>query len=232
MGSDITEVQELRSQQEFNERMTMLGEMSAFIVHEINNPLSTISLSSEIIEMISKDPQITEKSIKITQMTEVISKIIRSLKSFARNSTEFSEINLVDIIDQAKVIVGPKIKQAGVKISVDIPDGVTLVGTDIDFLQVLVNLLSNSVDAIKDNNGDNWINIVWKDNYLHVIDSGKGIAPANVTKLFQKFHTTKGSKGNGIGLYLSKTILNKNGFDLNYKPTDEGNTSFIWSKVS
>lgn len=232
MGSDVTEIQNLKNQQEFNERMSMLGEMSSFIVHEINNPLSVISLSADFIENFPQNEKVQSKAESITKMVEVISKIIKSLKSFSRKNNESHELSMNDILEQALVLVGPKLKKSRTILTKEISDD-SVYGVDIDFLQVLVNLISNSIDAIQNfEDGKKWIKVIWKDQKLSVIDSGSGIPLALENRLFEKFHTTKGSNGNGIGLYLSKQILERNGFDLQYKKTDEGNTSFVWNKVS
>lgn len=234
MGSDITEVEDLKKQQEFNERMIMLGEMSSFIVHEINNPLNSISLASELISMLSQDKKIQHQTDQIMKMISVITNIISTLKSFSRKNNddqtnlEINEICFQDIFNQAEIVLKPKTKRDGVKIFYEI-DGSILVGNDTQFLQVLVNLISNSIDAIKENQ-EKWIKVIWKKGELSVIDSGNGIDEKTVPKLFEKFHTAKGSKGNGIGLYLSKEILNKYGYDLQYRTTSENNTSFVWVK--
>lgn len=234
MGSDITEVENLKKQQEFNERMIMLGEMSSFIVHEINNPLNSISLASELISMLTQDKKIQNQTDKIMQMITVITNIIMTLKSFSRKNNddqsnlEISEICFQDIFNQAELILKPKTKKEGVNIFYEI-DSSSLIGNDTQFLQVLVNLISNSIDAIKDNQ-EKWIKVIWKNQQLSVIDSGNGIDEKVIPKLFEKFHTTKGSKGNGIGLYLSKEILNKYGYDLQYKTTTDNHTSFVWIK--
>lgn len=234
MGSDITEIEGLKRQQEFNDRMVMLGEMSSFIMHEINNPLNAISMSAEIIELMSKGKINPEKMAQplnnIMNMVETISKIISTLKSFSRKSEGNSEIlDFEKIFNQAELVLKPKLKMINIILSKEI-DSSELVGSEIEFLQVLVNLISNSIDAIQDKE-EKWIKVVWKNSQLQIIDSGKGIPQKIVGRLFEKFHTTKGSKGNGIGLYLSKEILNKNGYELEYK-LENDNTSFCWIKKS
>jgi len=235
MGSDITEVEELKKQQEFNERMIMLGEMSSFIVHEINNPLNSISLSADLISIISQDTKVKDQTEKIANMISVISNIILTLKSFSRKNDSLEDVNLIsqdlsfqDIYNQAELILRPKLKKNGISITAEMDES-TLSGNDTQLLQVLVNLISNSLDAIQ-NLDEKWIKVIWKNEKLSVIDSGKGIDSKIVARLFEKFHTTKGSKGNGIGLYLSKEILNKYGYDLQYQTTNDNHTSFVWSK--
>lgn len=236
MGSDITEVEELKKQYEFNERMIMLGEMSSFIVHEINNPLNSICLSADLIEMVSQDKIIKDHTEKINNMVSVITNIIATLKSFSRknnsstNPEDFpsQEISFKKIYKQAELILKSKTKHFGIEISSEI-DEITIFGNDTQLLQVLVNLMSNSLDAIQGLD-KKWIKVIWKNGELSVIDSGRGIDEKIVPRLFEKFHTTKGAKGNGIGLYLSKEILNKNGYDLQYKTTIDNHTSFVWCK--
>jgi C4-dicarboxylate-specific signal transduction histidine kinase len=236
MGSEITEIQEMKKQQEFNERMIMLGEMSSFIIHDINNPLNSISMSAELIEMMTQGQMSIDKidqPVKnISTMVETISKIILTLKAFSRKEDSYDEereIEFEKILNQSLMMIKPKLKQSYVNISSE-SDGSPIIGSEIEFLQVLVNLINNSIDAIKDNE-EKWIKIIWKDSELTILDSGNGIDASVVPRLFEKFHTTKGSKGNGIGLYLSKEILNKNGYELEYKLKDN-HTSFNWVKKS
>lgn len=229
MGSDITEFQELKKQQEFNDRMIMLGEMSSFIVHEINNPLNSISLSAELISILTKDQKIQENTNRIANMIQVISKIILTLKSFSRKNDDEEKtlVNFKSLFDQAELIIKPKIKIQNIMLSSDIDES-ELFGNEIEFLQVLVNLISNAIDAVKDLD-QRWIKVIWKNGHLSVIDSGNGVDSKVIPRLFEKFHTTKGSHGNGIGLYLSKEILDKNGYDLQYQKIDN-HTAFVWSK--
>lgn len=225
IGSDVTDFKNLEQEKQFSDKMAFLGEMSAFIVHEINNPLSMISMSNELIQMKTKDDSIINQTKNIEKMIETISKIISSLKIFVRkDNVESSKINLEEIVNQSLMILSGKRKKFNVSITTENISQIEFSGNEVDFLQVIVNLVSNSIEAVQNNN-EKWIKIVWENDSLKIIDSGCGIQENIQSNLFKKFYTSKGTKGNGIGLYLSRELIRKWGFDLVYK-LENGNTSF------
>ena len=232
IGSDVTDYKNLEEEKQFSNKMAFLGEMSSFIVHEINNPLMSISMANEIIQMNSKDSVIRGHTQGIEEMIETINKIIASLKIFSRKDTNDEDnVDLDLMFEQSLMVLSGKIRNSGVRIFSEGLTGISLPGNKVEFLQVLVNLISNSIDAAK-NTTDKWVKVCWENNRFKVVDSGHGIPDHVVPNLFKKFYTSKGSQGNGIGLYLSREILNKWDLDLIYE-VDGPNTSFQWiSKVA
>lgn len=231
IGSDVTEVRELEDKKTFNEKMSFLGEMSSFIVHEINNPLYAITLANEVIRMNTKDEEITGLSNDIEELIETINKIIQSLKVFARNSTnEKTTVCVQDLFNKTKVILGGKLKKLGVGLDCENLDNKTMEGSEVDFLQCLVNAISNGIDAVKDLD-EKWVKVKFENGIIRIIDSGNGIPKAIENKMFEKFFTSKGNEGNGVGLYLSRTLLNKWGYELTYS-LEAGHTSFNWVPAS
>lgn len=230
-GLDITELKQLEEEKKFNDKLALLGEMSSFIVHEINNPLSSIIMATEIIEMENLD-NINNKTLskyteQIKSMSAVIEKIIDSLKSVVRKDNQSSTtVSLQDVFDKSRIILSGKIKKSKVRITTENLDQAIVFGNELNLVQVLVNLISNSIDALSavDNK---WIKIEWQDGILKVVDAGLGIPVSVKDNLFKKYYTSKGEAGNGIGLYLSRELLRKMGYDLIYK-VDSGHTSFQW----
>lgn len=231
IGSDITDFKNLEQEKMFSDKMAFLGEMSSFIVHEINNPLMTIGMSNEVIQMSLKDPKLIKYSEDIQYMVDTISKIVESLKVFSRKQgKENQSVSLLKLVENSRTILSGKEKKSGVKIIIDDLVDVSIQGDEVDYLQILVNLISNSIDAVKGLE-EKWVKIKWDNGVLKIVDSGKGIPESVVPNLFKKYYTSKGSKGNGIGLYLSRELLAKQGFDLVYK-LESGNTSFQWVPIS
>jgi len=230
IGSDITDFKDLEQEKMFSDKMAFLGEMSSFIVHEINNPLMAISMANEIIQMKAKDPVVTKYSEEIETMIQTITKIIDSLKVFSRRSGEEAQsVSLQKLFDNSRIILSGKEKGMKVKIVAENLENATIQGDEVEYLQILVNLMSNSIDAVK-NLEEKWVKVKWDGSALKIVDSGRGIPDSVVPNLFKKFYTSKGSKGNGIGLYLSRELLRKQGFELVYS-LEEGNTSFQWKRV-
>lgn len=231
IGADVSDFKNLEEDRELNEKMAFLGEMTASIVHEINNPLQTISLANDQIQVLTDNQQIVQNTEKVIEMIELISKIIKGLKTFARQNEEEEYISVNDLLDKSQTVLIGKLKNSHIKILTENLDELVLPGIEVDYLQVMVNLLSNSIDAVKDKDpSSRWIKIAWDEkNYcLRFIDSGLGIPEKIQTKMFEKFFSSKGSKGNGIGLFLSKKMLKRCRIDLEYE-TFEGNTCFKWS---
>lgn len=227
IGSDVTDFKNLEQEKMFSDKMAFLGEMSTFIVHEINNPLMTISMANEIIQMNAPSDQMVKNTEDIALMVDTIAKIIESLKIFSRrDSNQEVDVELESLFERSKMILGGKIKNSGVKVISSNLKNVNIKGSEVEFLQILVNLISNSIDAVK-NNDEKWVKVDWSENSLKIIDSGKGIPSHVIPNLFKKFYTSKGNKGNGIGLFLSRELLNKWGLDLIYK-LEDGHTSFQW----
>ena len=221
ISQDITEELQMKDRFERERLMSLqtaklasLGEMSAGIAHEINNPLAVIS---GMVEMIKRD---TEDSAKRSTRIESIeksvgriSKIVTGLRKFSRASDgqPRQQAVLADIVVESLVFIESKAMKSGVEILLDIQSMGTISCDPIEIEQVIINLVNNAVDA---NRGkmDSWIKIQLQadgsDLILRIEDSGSGISPEIESKLFQPFFTTKAvGEGTGLGLSISKGIL-------------------------
>lgn len=222
-------------------KLVSLGELASGIAHEINNPLAIISGNASLIKkalihskkieeeeakaLPLKDFKRIEKNIEsITRTVARISKIVSSLLKLSRGKlTEdnFSKISIVEVLEDVLVISKERQKNLGIKLDWNNQiDGDSFINGDyIQFSQVIINLINNSVDEIinLDNPHALWIEIeTWqaKDKvFIKVTDGGSGIPLEVREKIFNPFFTTKEvGKGTGIGLSLSKKIIeNHNG---------------------
>lgn len=220
---DVTEKHQLQMSLEHEKlvalqsaKMASLGEMSAGIAHEINNPLAILNGAIPLLEKGREDKdKFAGKIVTIIKATERITRIVNGLRKFSRSSqtsTHKSE-TLNSIIQEALVIVNAKstryftpiriVEQSECKISCDA----------VEIEQVLINLINNAIDAVKDVEVK-WVELVLfkesGDVVLQVIDSGRGIAKETEDRLFQPFFTTKKvGEGTGLGLSISKGILDQ-----------------------
>lgn len=240
---DISEKRELEEQLEQekvkslqNAKLATLGEMAAGIAHEINNPLSIISNSIELMIKKEQKAEVDNKSIKkITKSVERMSKIVKGLKKFSRRTDEVvrEESSLQLLVTECIDLTIVKSNQKEVPILLEPFDDVTVICDDIQTEQVLINLINNAIDACSEND-DKWVKIIVEECDsqtidLIVVDAGKGINKDNVKQMFNPFFTTKAqSLGTGLGLSISKNIANEQGGDLVYKERD-GNTAFVFS---
>lgn len=243
----IVEAQNLIKKQQASlieqSKMTALGQMSSGMAHEINNPLAIISSEAEeLLEIAEDEGQVSQKdaesiSINIKKTTDRIAKIIRGLRIFARqtDASEKAETNISHLVDEVISMSSEKFKSNGVKFNVNIPSELKeeqnqVFANEVQLLQVLVNLLNNAYDAIKEQN-DKRIGFEWRvlpDCHLFTIsDNGPGIDSKNKVKIFDPFFTTKKvGHGTGLGLSLSKSIIEDHGGHLELLESQEG-ASFL-----
>jgi len=199
-------------------KMATLGEISAGITHEINNPLAAISAHSFLIEKsIGQHPEaekIRSHVIKIGQMVERISKIVSGFKSFARDGSKdpMTAINAQYFFEDIQELCSIKLRNKKITLQIVFPeDEIEIYGRLVQLSQVFINLISNSVDAIEAL-PERWIKIQIVNNQTDlrfiISDSGGGISPEIADKIMHPFFTTKNmSKGTGLGLSISLAII-------------------------
>lgn len=218
-------------------RLSILGEMSAGIAHEINNPLAIISGRVEVTKMILEDEKaltpIVEKQInEISKTIDRIAKIIRGLRAFARDASadEYELIQSDEIINQTLDLCVERLKEAQIDLRLKLDKNASIECNGIQISQILLNLISNSFDAIKDQKVK-WIEINFDEKegiaQFTVTDSGNGINPTFVEKIMNPFFTTKEvGKGTGLGLSIAAGLASSHGGELKYDRTCI-NTRFI-----
>lgn len=224
-------IKKLREITAHQSKFSALGVMASGIAHEINNPLSVIKGKAyQIKKNITTAP--TEKLIDdldlISKTVDRIHKIVKGLRSFSRDASEdpFETINSKQLIQAALDLCHERFQQFGVKITFSEESEFSLSGREPQLVQVLVNLLNNSFDAIQ-NLKDKWIHIEVSHRKISITDSGSGIPKAIAEKLMQPFFTTKeAGKGVGLGLSISKGIIDDHGGIL-YLDTSAPNTRFV-----
>lgn len=214
-----TRVKEQRELLETNARISSLGEMSASIAHEINNPLSIISGQSFFLRQLSEEADLSPREVlksldRIDETVRKISQIVRSMKSLARNGEydSFEVANVREIVDQTLVVCRQKLKLNNVQLIVEVPEELFIRCRPVQIAQVLLNMVTNAMDAIKKHNQP-WVKISAKLNLHHrveiaVEDSGFGISKSIEHLIMRPFFTTKPhGEGTGLGLSISKTVI-------------------------
>lgn len=201
-------------------KLVALGEMAGGVAHEINTPLNAILFCAEQIQSslkeedkIDKD-ELVEMSELISQTAQRIAKIVRGLKTFARDGSNESleEVDVEMVIDQALNLCSQRMQQSGVTLEFLRPSNPLMVECrSVQLGQVVLNLVNNAFDAVV-NSKWAWIKVEVRSDensvFIDVTDSGNGLSPDVKAKLFQPFFTTKGvGKGTGIGLSISKGII-------------------------
>jgi PAS domain S-box-containing protein len=219
-------------------KMSSLGEMASSIAHEINNPLHILLGRAELLgmtleELAIANPEILEGLAHIERMGQRIQKIVKGLQALARDQSQdaMETVDVAAILKDTLSFCEQRIRMNVGELrlpALDAPVPLRCRATQIS--QVLLNLLNNSYDEIA-RTPDSWIRIdvsvAGDDVEIAVTDSGKGIPPAAAAKLFMPFFTTKPvGKGTGIGLSVSKALIEAHGGTLQYDGTAP-NTRFV-----
>lgn len=197
-----------------NAKLASLGEMSAGIAHEINNPLTIITGNISIIEKFISDPEKLRSKLKIIDDSAGrIARIVKGLKKFSRSS-DASEKNVFDfpgILRECVLLTESKARMESTSVSLMCSLTADVYCDEVEMEQVFVNLISNAIDATRGLE-KRWVKVIVTSNnsqiVVHVQDSGQGIPEAVAAKIFQPFFTTKPvGKGTGLGLSIVKGIL-------------------------
>ena len=219
-------------------RLATLGQMASEIIHEIINPISNIHARLEL--MISEikgnkiDHELQLQWLEKMQLNvKRISKIIKGVKGFSRNVDQdpFEDVPLSELIDYSLSFCTERLKYAAVILNQDpIPAELKIHCRKVQISQVIINLVSNSIDATV-GMAFRWVKISVHESgnkiTIKVIDSGNGIDSKVLEKLFTPFFTTKDKEsGTGLGLSISRSIIESHKGILQYAET-AGNTSFV-----
>jgi two-component system C4-dicarboxylate transport sensor histidine kinase DctB len=211
-------------------KMAVLGQMSAGISHEINQPLTALrALSRNTIKLFDggRTQAVSDNLRSIDNMAERMGRIVTQLKSFARKGVASPEaVDLAIAVHEVLLLLEHRLRVEHVAVVSDIPPG-TQVRADITRLeQVLVNLITNAIDAMAHTTTRVLrISAVRRDNrvVVAVIDSGHGVNDASMARLFEPFFTTKpAGQGLGLGLVISSKIVREFGGTLRASQADEG----------
>lgn len=237
IGLDTTDIHEMQQRLMVNEKMATVGEMTSGIAHEINNPLAVVVGELEIMDRLlvkgNLDPERLQKEISRAKgAVERIITIVKGLKGLARASDKdpFLPNNLSAMVKEAALICGDRLKKKSVTLEYsNVPENLEFDCRSTEILQVLINLINNGNDAIE-NLPEKWIKIeATVGPYqveIRITDSGLGIPPEVQASMMKVFFTTKPpGKGTGLGLYITKMIIENHGGSI-YIDNDSPNTCF------
>lgn len=220
-------------------KLAVLGELSASISHELNNPLAAIRSYADNARQfiaLNKTIEADENLNRIAGLTERMAKISSQLKFFARKSTgKLKTVKVHSVIKNAIDIVQPQSRRNNIQLSMKAINKTLMAETDmIQLEQVLINLINNAMNAIGDEpqglveikteQQKEWV-------LIHVEDNGPGINENHLDKIFDPFFTTKKS-GLGLGLSISARILDSMNGHLSASNLASGGARFTISLLA
>ncbi len=221
---DITRLRELEIQQERNQRLIAMGEMSAKIVHEIRNPLCSIELFSSMLEKDLKNHAHRDLARGISTGIHNLNNILKNMLFFARpNKPLMKSINLGRVLEDSISMFRLLIESRKIKVKESLFD--YEIPGDAELLkQVFINMIINAVQSMPDGGR---LDVIMKREEgtitVDIRDTGEGIKQADMEKIFNPFFSTKDT-GTGLGLAIASMIMQGHDGYIKVK-SEEGNGS-------
>lgn len=214
-------------------KLAALGQMSAALSHEFNQPLGAARNFAENAQLLidrGRLPEAQEALGRIQGLIDRMADLSRHLRNFARKpNAQLADVALPEVLDAAQEILGWRLRAMGVVPHVDVPPLVVRAGS-VRLQQVLVNIVTNALDAMEGRpDAALRITAVAEGGHavLRIADSGPGIAPQLIERIFDPFFSTKGpGKGLGLGLSICYNIVHDFGGTLAVANAEGGGAVF------
>jgi PAS domain S-box-containing protein len=206
-----------------NEKLAVAGRLAATIAHEIHNPLDSVSN----LLYLMRNGASPEEASQFMDMAEHeltrVTQISRAMLGLYRESKAPVDVDLKEMLQEILLLLERRLIDLGITVSTDMPKSVSIAGFPAELRQVFTNLITNAAEAAGQG-GEVKVSItpqtaspdatgqkVQAGATVTVADNGPGISEEVQSHLFQPFFTTKGEHGTGLGLWVSRGIINKHG---------------------
>lgn len=217
VGRDITV--QLRAEEALREteKLAAMGRVASIIAHEINNPLAAIT---NLFYLLHEHPSLSTDARALAEMAEKelqrVSHITRQTLSFYRESKHPISVQISELLDDVLGLQQRALNAARITVRKDYSSVAPVNGFPVELRQVFLNLIGNAIQAMPDGGtlgihlreATDWTRIR-RGVMISIIDTGGGIQPGDAAQLFQPFFSTKSTKGTGLGLWISKGIIQK-----------------------
>ena len=232
---DITERVDLESQLSQADKLTSIGLLAAGVAHEVNTPLAVISSYTQMLaKQLQGDSQKSGLLEKITRQTFRASEIVNNLLNFSRTSgTEFADVDINKVILDTLALLEHQFKTAKIQVHSDLAASISAIqGNPGRLQQVFLNLFLNAKDAMP---GGGQLKIATANGEIvsvRVSDTGSGIAPEHIQRIYDPFFTTKTSpkegqsRGTGLGLSVTYGIIQEHSGKIRVESNPGAGTTF------
>ncbi len=224
---DVTAHKKLEAALHVSERLASVGRLAATVAHEINNPLEAVT---NFIYLARHQPGLPEKVTRYLtaadQELRRVAHIAQQTLGFYRDNSRPATFALAKVVDDVLALYERKFKYKSLKLEKRIEPNLKIYGLEGELKQVLSNLIANASDASRE--GGRMIISARLSRHLRsgkgviisVADTGTGIAPEDKRKLFTPFFTSKQDVGTGLGLWITKDLLEKKGGRIRFRSRD------------
>lgn len=214
--SDITKEKKMIEKIRLKDKMETMGKLTASIAHEIRNPLTSINMYMKLLpEKINNKEFIDNLSKDIPKEIERLNKTLTTLLDYSKpHSDNKEQILIKEEIDFLYRLLSKKIKNENIQFIIELKDNITVYFDRNCFRQIILNILLNAIDAVKEIDNEKKITLKafqsQHKTYIAINDNGTGINLDDLERIFEPFYTTK-NNGHGLGLSIVKSIAEENG---------------------
>jgi signal transduction histidine kinase len=191
--------------------------MSAVVTHEINNPLAAIQNLMFLIQITpGTSPEVVAMAQQSADEVHRIESLTRSTLGFFRQSKMLEKVDLKASAESVRLLLEPMMRQRGIEVEIQSSGNTTVTAYSVETRQVLLNLVRNACEATTSKNAKVIVSITGTPEEVEMVvaDQGGGIEPSMIPHLFEFGASTKGDRGNGMGLWVVKQLAEKHGADI------------------
>jgi signal transduction histidine kinase len=234
---DITQQKKTEQALRTTERLASVGRMAATVAHEINNPLEAVTNLVYLAKGSAALKDVQEYLNAIEEELNHISLITKQTLGFYRETIAPTAVRVGEMLNPLIAVLGRRARNKGIEIRPEVRQDPEIYAVAGEIRQLIANLLSNSIDAVDSGGliririGANRVNELHQTGIrITIADSGRGIPPANKSKLFEPFFTTKKDVGTGLGLWVCTNIVQKHHGSIHVKSnTSPGRSWTVFS---
>jgi two-component system sensor histidine kinase HydH len=216
----------------YNEKMAELGKISAGVVHELNSPLSVIISASQMIMREEGVPEaVLEMIARISSEAQRLSQLTKGLLNFSSHDETITEVDLNLTIDFILNFLNYEAARRGVIVLRQFNYTLPAIRLDANILkQILLNIIMNALQAMENGGGKLLVETVaaGSGNVCFIIaDNGPGIPAETIDRIFDRYFTTKKpGEGTGLGLFVTKSLVENMGGNISVTSRSGGGTTF------